>query len=567
MRTKCPSRLASLGGVGDLQADFEEEQAMAASGYKLKQASVLVSRSKQQAASDKAFRLRGFKGKRSTNKGKVGVDGVRSSVSLMSKKDWEAFQVQKARKARMAGERPTEVHSRKERANMVEFGGASFSKKPVQPWQRTVKITKVGSSVKAVRLNLFSVVALFKRTGKLPIYSAESIKKLPSDGVDGKALRRMIEQLLVRGGGVELNPGPICPFSGKVVKGDQLRNSKKLVCPQCSSLLRWGPKLRAGWGKHPTVVGDSEVSAFLLPPADDKGKQVVGGQKVELTKPRIDDAESKLLTVETAEPLDDEVAAAEEAAESGAKVSPPCDPAPKAGGGGGNGAKATLAAPPAALACLQGYVMNSDDSVEMMTRLGKECRMSRVLEPEDITVEVLDVPYVEERRLITSRGVTEVKAPFKLVQMHASVPTLIESNPLTTFLICLIPYVLFLGFHFYRPDIEYTLATYLSAVSVVGFWSSLVYKFWYRARAVAVEEVWLCYAPHLVSCLLMEFERGASHTVVASTIRMKLRRLAAFPIPDIDAVQICEGTERVVMLALEKQHFFYRRAMCAPLVH
>lgn len=562
VRTVCPSRLG-LEAVSDLQSEFEEASEAAESAYKLKHAHVVSGRTKQKAAADKAFKLRGFKGKRSVNKA-VDVDGRvgRGAVSMMSHKDYEAFKVSKARRTRL--ETGSEIHSKKEKRVFGKMGKASV--RPTMPWEKTTKVVVAGSSsASAARLNLFSIVALFKRTGKLPIYSAASIKALPSVNVDGKALRRMIEQLLVRGGGVELNPGPVCANAGKFVRGIVIGRKGGVVrCMACSAPLTM-PKdgtMRKGFGLHPEAVveRDDGCDAFVLPEVPhvftkEEKREVrfaCPAKRVPLTGP----APIGVVPVQASSPRPVE-----------APVEPPApSPSPVVKQEQKQIAEVVTLANKPKIHDLKGFKLDDEDALAIVQDLVPCSVFERILitihlsiltnffcklSLDQVRVTEHRIAYDGERRLAACRGVPEIKASFDLVNLSANVPVW---NSYILLLYVLILSVLLIS-SIFLPEILTTLLSFPAGIA--GIYVRALYR-----RSFYMMPINVCYAPHLVSCLISEFDRGTSRDVVRSTIRMKFRRFSAFPVPDVDAVAIMEGTERVVMSALAEQHFFSHPPAC-----
>jgi hypothetical protein len=70
------------------------------------------------------------------------------------------------------------------------------------------------------------------------------------------------------------------------------------------------------------------------------------------------------------------------------------------------------------------------------------------------------------------------------------------------------------------------------------------------------------YVPHLVACVLHEYDRGTNAVAARSTLRQRLRRLAAFPLPDEDHDKFIAGTEEICMQMLSDDMFFWEGATC-----
>jgi hypothetical protein len=64
------------------------------------------------------------------------------------------------------------------------------------------------------------------------------------------------------------------------------------------------------------------------------------------------------------------------------------------------------------------------------------------------------------------------------------------------------------------------------------------------------------YVPHLVTCILNDYDRTTNFEVAQASVMQRFRRLSCFPLPDRDAVTYCNGTCEVVLYLLSHRHFF-----------
>lgn len=237
-----PNRNHTRGKRGKIsiapeQLDFEMEKE-AEDVYSLKRTSILKERQKRESADLKSFALRGYKGK-----GHQALQGVQREQAMK----------ESARRNRVRT--GTEGVSKAER-KFREEEGFRTSHRPSQPWNtHKPRAKKIVQSPQVKPFDLKSAVARFKRTGDLPDVTAQYVRDLPSDGIDGKTLRRMIQALLQRGN-VEINPGPDdCINCGQKIPGEvlKIRGRSSLKCPLCSQTLA-----RIGSGKmgiHPNADG------------------------------------------------------------------------------------------------------------------------------------------------------------------------------------------------------------------------------------------------------------------------------------------------------------------------
>lgn len=85
---------------------------------------------------------------------------------------------------------------------------------------------------------------------------------------------------------------------------------------------------------------------------------------------------------------------------------------------------------------------------------------------------------------------------------------------------------------------------------------SLLVSVWYCVHFVTRHRPMFCpYVPHLVSCVLLEFDHDTSYAVAKQQVRPKIRRLAALPIQDVDAVALIKGSELVILTVLDDPNF------------
>lgn len=99
-------------------------------------------------------------------------------------------------------------------------------------------------------------------------------------------------------------------------------------------------------------------------------------------------------------------------------------------------------------------------------------------------------------------------------------------------------------------------------VALLSF-SVLVISWLIHKKDVEELKTWhVPFIPHLVSCVVSEYDRGTNAVVVRSTIRQKIRRLACLPIPDEDALIFLTGSELVAEQLLESGEYFSRGAAC-----
>lgn len=108
----------------------------------------------------------------------------------------------------MRGEERTSFMKKKANQRRVMLGIGGRSKKDRKNMKKT-------STLEDRPYDLVKALANFKRTGSVPeIVDLNEIRSAPHNGIDGRALKRMISAMLVRAG-IEENPGPLDPPKDK----------------------------------------------------------------------------------------------------------------------------------------------------------------------------------------------------------------------------------------------------------------------------------------------------------------------------------------------------------------
>lgn len=72
------------------------------------------------------------------------------------------------------------------------------------------------------------------------------------------------------------------------------------------------------------------------------------------------------------------------------------------------------------------------------------------------------------------------------------------------------------------------------------------------------------YVPHLVSCVLNEYQTAPDIEFVKTSVRQKLLRQATLPLPDVDSVALMDGSELAVIQACQDSYF---RAILPVVAH
>jgi len=510
---------------------------------------VIRERLKQERSVSKSFALRGFKGK--------GYQKLHGEERMQAMK-------RSARAERVFS--GTEGSSKAVQRFMSEEGFGSTSVRPKLPWKsHGKKAVKGQPSTPEFVLN--SAVARFKRTGALPDVPVSVVQAVKSEGIDARALRRMISKMLERSG-VELNPGPqpkgdltgcamaYCPNADQWIEGERhLSHGKVIVnCPLCPFVLQFKPGSRHGKiGFHgkllPAVVPAKEPIASCSEASTQA--QMPTASAPPLLECLADTASTSTSIFEDSF-LPQQVLAETAAGKRAEKVAPVEQPTvaidipsvpmlpvplpvPQA---------STISTPtPPNPATLLGHQLSPQDHLAILSRLS-----GKSLEMADIKVEVMDVPYVCERRLATNRNVQELKLPFRAHQISTVVDL-----PFPLWFICL---GVVLNVALAALSYQYPQTTaYVSSV-LVGFWT------YYIMRPSQLRSLSVSYVDHLVSAVMAEYDRGTNATAARSTLRQKIRRLASLPIPDADALIFINGSELVCEQLLSQENFFWEGAAC-----
>jgi len=503
------------------QTDFElaqEQEDRHAAGA----AGVRRDRAKRERSDEKKFKLRGFKGK-----GFQMFHGLQRSEAMVSA----------ARKARVAA--GSEGVSKKTRRFMVEEGLNKPGMAPHQPWSsRTKKAKKASHSEKP--FILAAAVARFKRTGDLPNVDVQVLKDSDASGVDGKTLRRMIQAMLIRGG-VEQDPGPIgddgyevCPYKGMRIQGEWFQTKPRadkpsariLVCPTCHAHLGglWDKKTRMG--DHPGDMVFPSVPDQPLPSAPSVEVLLQPAQPPQM--PSLEPARLEPAVGPRPPP---------------AAPVPPPPPPPKPAPAKDQKAKNEH--------ILAGHEISVEDRIAIMSKL-----CGREVEADEIKVQEVVVPYTCDKRLAISRNVEEIQQGFIAKQMRVTVPKTNWNAYILGLLLLACVAEVGASMYFERPNLGI-----IGATCFVCFTGTYLIFF---NRDPGERDFYCSYMPHLISCVMSEYDRGTSAYVAKSTLRQRIRRLAALPLPDRDALKFINGSELVIEQLLDGEDFFWQGASVFP---
>lgn len=462
--------------------------------------------------------------------------------------------------------------------------------------KKTVLVTKP--------VSLVSIVARYKRTGDLPDCDVEFLREQDATGVDGAALRRIIQALLVRAG-VETNPGPddVCSNDGKKnIRGEfvRLKGRKVLICPKCPVHLT--PK-HGSVGDHPSCgLRLTAVRALtIVRPAGPRSDTVT------VTTPIVHGTSSgdgPSSNVDEVPAEDGSVAGGGAGSESATEGSPPGD-------GGATGLPAVHTPGPdeednglVDEVVLRGHILTDKDECAL---LGLACGFHIGLKRPSIldrifygTRACLDdiirndkvVKCENDTRIASNRNVVEIKQSMEVKELGIQTAPGCPMPKLFTTMVSVVPQCLnivpgvapfacwlstWVSQRMYgltENERRHSLASLavggvlgvalnwtnpvLAGVNLVATIAGLTAVTRMRAELPTVH--YFSYVPHLVTCLASEFDRGCNETIVRATIRQKARRLASLPLHDEDHVLLVHCSELVAERLVSAGDFFGSRA-------
>lgn len=199
------------------------------------------------------------------------------------------------------------------------------------------------------------------------------------------------------------------------------------------------------------------------------------------------------------------------------------------------------------------------------------------------------VPYRGERRLLTSRNVEETKQGFYITALDAWAVS--RAWPLLVGVLLCLPVIHVLTY----PLLSVETVGYREIVAVArgacptSTWRpGWLANQWHWAPGFDVsvshhsaglfaipvclviialsllftlqrKSIW--FVPHLVSCVVADFDRGLNLTVIRTNMRSKFRRISSFPLPDEIHLRVIAGSEQVVEYLLKNDQFFTQAAV------
>lgn len=547
VRTRNPDRF--LVG-GDIDVEYAAHTDAKQESYLKRTSGVDRDRRRFQAAQGKAFRERGFRGK------KVPED--------MSRVDFKAA---KARRTRLRTH--TEIHSKVDLRDRTEIAGQVVSRPPnPAPWTRRSKNAKAKGNAPA--FSLFRAVRQFRRTGQLPNVSVEVVRGAALEGVSEASRKQLIQQLLIRGG-IEENPGPQGPAPTQLSSQEKKELRRDPLSPEVAAKIAAQEVRRSRKFKMADFKKrDAEVDKAIAKANHDEDLANIAA--VYATSPSATAPAAVIQPAAVPAPAAVQPAAAQQEAAEAVPLGPAAAPIPAA-----PAAPAPLpVAPPAEPAAPVDPTIFQRGDLRGDALLVNADRDERIEFGRSIfggNVSVLAatiqrfVPSGEER-CANKRGVEEIKKPIEfrhiryslgITKLHAFFGYLLTFGLVAaSYFICDLPLVGDYLAVFCSASALFFYSTYLSVTqrrsyaTIIGYLALKVACSWlpsYTPHALLIKQIvpQLClltlpllphgqrtvsYCPHLVACLLSEYKRGTDPEVMKSSIHQKTMRLAALPIPD-----------------------------------
>jgi hypothetical protein len=444
------------------------------------------------------------------------------------------------------------------------------------------------------------LVSAFFSSGKRPLLSIPAILALPCEKLDIKKRDRMISMLQ---SGIEPNPGPEpCVNDGATkIVGEYFRSRGKtsLICPVCAKKLI---NTKGKIGDHPVVAPLGYYADFptlkIEEPAE-PASESVAANKCAIQDPCSSNSDSSKDKVSTNCLKDAPVSEPREIRSRLNIVRPNVENnASSSTVRIENVVKSDPPKPDVKLPPLCGCNLSSVDILAIMSRVS-----GVDLKWKNISIDSMDVPYSTERRLVINRGVQEIKQSFHAVQLKATTRrhTYLTYLRWCYFASMLISIMFPLCYYFYSESYVHRMV--VSCILYIGgpikfFWMlfshflvryhimdnlilyyggplkffgkfcicmflpSIIFGTWVHFFDWVSRSWYVNYVPHMVSCVVSEYDRNTNVEAVKSTLRMRMRRLSSLPIPDSDALLFINGSELVIEQILSRDSFFWEGAAC-----
>lgn len=206
----------------------------------------------------------------------------------------------------------------------------------------------------------------------------------------------------------------------------------------------------------------------------------------------------------------------------------------------------TPPAPTVSADALRGYNISADDVDAILVKRGFS---------SGSPYEVISgyVPYCGEHRLAPNRNVNELKLDMIVDTIH--VQRNVWDSKFFVFLGCVLSAFLSASLCYVCFDLRSFFVCLFTIISILAY--VIVVKtpapYSWKNR----QHLYIPFIPHLVSCIVAEYDRHTNIEVFRSTVSQKIRRLAMCPIPDRDHINLVTGTIEVAETVIQRMDFFW----------
>jgi hypothetical protein len=95
---------------------------------------------------------------------------------------------------------------------------------------------------------------------------------------------------------------------------------------------------------------------------------------------------------------------------------------------------------------------------------------------------------------------------------------------------------------------------YLVVLSLSFWWITVILSYMLYLRIIRPTQH-IYYVPHLVTAIAAEYSAQADHSLMGRSIRQRLLTVPNFPMRDEFALDLLDGTERVIQFILDNSYF------------
>jgi hypothetical protein len=166
-----------------------------------------------------------------------------------------------------------------------------------------------------------------------------------------------------------------------------------------------------------------------------------------------------------------------------------------------------------------------------------------------ISVQDCVLKYTDEHRIVTSRNVKETKEDMRVMQLK----------------ICALRIRFFWTLHLINYVLFCIIWLYLPFYIALYGWFILTLPVIYMIKKYSeYEETFLPFCPHVITCVLFDFDHPVNNFTFNQNVWSKFRRLSTLPIPDVDHMAIMMGSKLMIEQILQDSQYFWAPAACLP---